>query len=146
MASACVYPGCFPCTCAQVFGPVIQESLVSIYALVVCGASVDYENALGDTALLLSLKKNNMDAVNALLENGADLNYCTEDGVTSMLVALALDNEMLDEDCSTVGFDFNAMNRHDRTILMEAARRGAAKSVEKCLALGAHPDITNSEG
>ena len=111
------------------------------------GADVNAANTNNETVLMTACWIKNIDAINLLLEAGADPNIagangfrCLHDAVTkgsSIEVLLAIINH---------GADINATNMNNETALMIACQMENKDTINALLSAGADPNVTDSNG
>ncbi len=91
-----------------------------------------------DTALLIAIQKNKIDAVKFLLENGADPNYQRPDSITPLRSAIDNENEKIVALLLENGADVNIDNANGWVPLMSAARSGNLSIVKMLIDKGAN--------
>ena len=118
-----------------------------LQALIDHGANVNATNTENVTALIQTVKQGNKDAINVLLNAGADPNVADGSGETCLHYAAR-------NDCCTEVFqaiishggDVNATNKRNVTVLMKACVKGNKDTINVLLNAGADPNIANSYG
>ena len=110
---------------------------------------INYINATNmhnQTALMLACEKGNTDAINVLLNAGADPNI--SDGCGAW-IHRAINGSCSKETIWTLikhDADVNAKNMHNETALMRACREGHIGTINTLLSVGADPNITDKDG
>ena len=111
------------------------------------GVDVNVTDKLNCTALMLASKKKNEDAIEVLLNAGADTHFADADGYTCLYYAT-------DGDCSkevlqaiiSYGADVNATNKTNVTALMIACERWNENAINILFNAGANPNIADADG
>lgn len=98
------------------------------------------QTATLETRLLAEIQRNNLGAVETLIEQGADVNVAGNDGSTPLLWAVYQHEFPIVEALLSAGADVNAMNRYGISPLLQAARSGDAESANALLDAGADPN------
>ena len=121
-----------------------KEILQAIINLV---ADINASNMDGETALLIACKKGNIDAIDILLNAGADPNIADSVGVTCIqhVVFEACSKETL-QAIINHGADVNSTNKNNVTSLMTACENGNIDAIDVLLNAGANPNIADTEG
>jgi ankyrin repeat protein len=91
----------------------------------------------------------NISAIRTILENGADVDFCSGDGKTLLIKAAGAAGSGKDQAVRLFleyGADVNAADKTGRTALMEAVFLGNISTVEILLASGARVDIQDNTG
>ena len=108
------------------------------------GADVNAINKFNTTALMLACGKSNKDAINVLVNAGADTNISNVDGNTWL--HHAAHGDCSKEVLQTIichGTDVNATNKYNQTSLMLACKDGGKDFINVLLNAGADPSITD---
>ena len=111
------------------------------------GGYVNTTNKHNETALVLVCEKGNTDAINVLLDAGADHNISDELGET--WIHHVIDGTCKKETIQIMiehGADVNAMNKHDETALMRACTKGHIGTINILLSVGADPNVADTDG
>ena len=111
------------------------------------GADVNAKNKFNRTALLIACVKGNKDAINILLNAGADPN------VTDYMGAACI-HHVVGEGCSkdvleivvNHGADIDAINKTNATALMLACEKGKKDAIDVLLNAGANPNFADADG
>ena len=111
------------------------------------GADINATNKKKVTALMLACETGNKDAVNVLLDAGADHNSHYADGYTLLHDAVRGGySEAILETIINHGADVNATNKNNVTALMIACGKGNKDAINMLLNAGADPNITDDMG
>ncbi|CAM9288083.1 unnamed protein product [Chrysoparadoxa australica] len=110
--------GCFP-----IMSAVLLRSRKTLEGLLAAGASIDYDNSHGMTALMWAVKRDDFLMASILFKKGADIGYQGLKGRTAMHVAAACGRQdMVDALCDTLRKD----RKHGEALVLEALNaRGA---------------------
>ena len=110
---------------------------------------VNAQNALGETALIVSAMYGHEDSVGLLLDAGADVKIADEGGVTALLTACTNGNEKIARRLME-GEGNSAMieqrGSRGETNLMSACRYGHLWMVRTLLTMGAKPNVVDNKG
>ena len=111
------------------------------------GANVNATNWNNITALSRACKKRNIEAINVLLNAGADPNIDDIDGNTCLQDAVSggCSKEVL-QTIINHGADINAKNMENGTAFMIACWRGHTDAINVLLNAGADPNIADADG
>lgn len=96
--------------------------------------------------ILRAAKKNDIDAVRALIEAGADVNESGLHGITALMYAAEKNHAELAALLIAHGADVNAKNIMGWTALMKAANKNYVETVTLILANGADTTATDDDG
>ena len=110
-------------------------------------ADVNAVNKKHATALMIACASSNKDAINVLLDAGADPNIT--DGMGNTCIQIAVGNGCSKDVLETIvnhGVDVNATNKKNVTALMIACEKGNANAINVLLNAGAHPNIIDANG
>lgn len=130
----------------------IRGDAVAIKVALAKGADANrrYEGAdkdlAGMTPLMLAARDGTFDAVNALVDAGADVDARTATGVTALMLAAGSSGQNTLEALLDAGADLNARTDTGETALLLAVRRGDASRVQHLLEAGATPDLADATG
>ena len=118
-----------------------------VQAIIDHGADVNAINKYNKTALLIACMDGKIDAINVLLEAGADTNITETDGHTCLHKAV---NANCDEQTVQAiidhGADVNAINKDNETALLIACMNGQNDAINVLLKAGADTNITETDG
>ena len=119
----------------------------ALRAMVNYGADVNTTGRGNHTALIKACKNGYTDAINLLLEAGADPNIADDSGVTCLMFAVGEDcsNEVL-QAIIDHGADVNNASNDNCTALMLACAKRHADAINVLLKAGANPNITDDSG
>jgi len=120
-------------------GPAITQALQQ-------GAAVNSRNRLGESALIIVLKKDRVDLARVLLDAGADVNQAAINGVTPLMTAAYGGHTEIVRSLVAKGADPNAAYANDLTALMWAAGYGRTETVKSLLATGAKISLKDNRG
>ena len=127
-----------------VFEPFSKEVLQTVIDL---GADVNATNTSNTTALMLASKKGNIDAINVLLDAGA--NKAIKDANGSTWIHYAVDGNCSKEVLQVIvdnGAEVNATNKQNCSTLMMASQKGNVDAMRLLLNSGANYDIEDNYG
>ena len=119
----------------------------TVQAIIDHGADVNAINKYNETALLIACMDGKIDAINVLLEAGADTNITEAYGHTCLHKAV---NANCDEQTVQAiidhGADVNAINKDNETALLIACMNGQNDAINVLLEAGADTNITQTDG
>ena len=104
------------------------------------GAAPNARNRLGETALLIALKKNELGMANTMLEAGTDINLAALNGVTPLMAAAYAGQVQMVATLLARGANVNAVDRLKKNAMTYAAGEGHAEIVKMLLAQGRRPE------
>ena len=104
------------------------------------GAVVDSRNRVGETSLLVALKKNRADIAQALLDAGANVNIPAVNGVTPLMAAAYAGQAGIAEALLAKGADAGATDRLGKNAMTYAAGEGRTDVVRLLLRHGVDPN------
>ena len=110
------------------------------------GAAINARNKDHGTALMIACRKGNEEAIDVLLDAGADRNIADNKGAT--WIHHAVDGTCSNETLQTIinhGAAVNARNNDHGTALMIACRKGNIEAINVLLNAGADPNIADGE-
>ena len=110
-------------------------------------AGVNVAKKSGVTAVWIACHQGDVDAINVLLNAGADSNIAHANGDTCL--KHAIDRDCSGEVLQTIidhGADVNAINKQNSTALMSACRKRNEESMNILLNAGADPNIADAGG
>jgi ankyrin repeat protein len=119
---------------------------VSIAAIAACGIAAGLPLGAAGSPLLEAVKRQDVQAVRALLKQRADITAADPDGSTALHWAAQRNNPGLVALLLAAGADPKAATRYHVTPLYFAALNGNAAIVERLLDAGADPNGTAEEG
>jgi hypothetical protein len=100
----------------------------------------------GATPMIIATVFGKVDAVKALIEGGADINYKNKEGATPLIVAAVFNQVDVSSVLMDAGADLNAKNNDGSTALITASLLCRTEIVEKLLRHGADKSLTNNAG
>ncbi|MFB3895748.1 MAG: ankyrin repeat domain-containing protein [bacterium] len=115
--------------------PVIAKILFT------AGVDPNTKNSFGETGLFIAVHVDSTEAVNTLLQHGANIDSRDYLGWTPLMFASALGNNRVVQTLLVNGAKINATNNYGETALMWAARCGRTDTVKLLLAKGAAVDL-----
>ena len=118
-----------------------------LLAVIDLGADVNATNKRNETALMWASNKGNVDAMNVLINAGANKTIETAYGDTWLHCAVHgnCSKEVL-QAVIDLGADVNATNKHNETALMLASRRGNVDAMNVLINAGANKTIESADG
>ena len=128
---------------ARADNDILSTGVHTITSLLQRGADVNAQNIHDETALIISVKKNNVKMVKTLLRKGSDVNRRNRKGNTAMIIAAKYGLEQLLVLLLQAGADVNIKNKQGMTSLMEATGKGNSACVEFLIKAGA--DVNASD-
>ena len=145
---------CYSCADAQVVYPgifkeIVNNNLAGIQAEIDRDKSVidQYLPASGETPLLLAISKRRLDAVDLLLEAGANINLASRNGQSPLQLALLRRRRDIVEAILDRNPDVNIVDKRKSTALMNAIMYQAdTKTVKRILELGADIQVKDRNG
>ena len=111
-------------------------------------ATVSYS---GEKALNLSVRANedtlkaNRENIRVLIKNGADINFCDNNGYTPLILAILKHLDDLDVLLS-LGADVNMKTKYGASPLSLAIKNNDTRALRALLKAGANPDLSCSQG
>lgn len=106
------------------------------------GAAVDSRNRLGETALLIALKRDRPDIARTLIDAGADVNKAALNGVTPLMAAAFGGHTDIAALLLERGANVDAVDRLSKNAMTYAAGEGRTEIVRLLLARGIDPNRT----
>jgi ankyrin repeat protein len=100
------------------------------------GAAINSRNRLGETALVVVLKKKRSDLAQMLVEGGADVNLAAINGITPLMSAAFNGDAPIVRQLLAKGADPAALDRLRKTAMIYAAGEGQTEVVQLLLARG----------
>ena len=110
------------------------------------GAEIDARNGKGQTALLIAVWNNDIEAARLLIEAGADVNVKDALQDSPYLVAGAHGRNEILKMILQNGADLNSVNRFGGTAIIPAAEKGHPETVSLLIAAGADVNHVNDLG
>ena len=104
------------------------------------GAMINSRNRLGETALIVVLKKDRADLAVLLIDAGADVNQAALNGITPLMAAAFSGQEAIVKRMLAQGANPRAVDRLNKTAMVYAAGEGRTDVVRTLLAAGITPD------
>jgi uncharacterized protein len=104
------------------------------------GAAVDSRNRLGETALVVALKRERPDIARALIEAGADVNLAALNGVTPLMAAAFGGHVDIAKLLLDRGARVDALDRLRKNAMTYAAGEGRTNVVALLLSRGVDPN------
>jgi uncharacterized protein len=114
-------------------GPAIARALQQ-------GAAVNSRNRLGESALIIVLKKDRVDLARVLLDAGADVNQAAINGVTPLMAAAYGGHTEIARALVAKGADIAVVDRLKKTAIIYAAGEGHTEIVKLLLDKGVDPN------
>ena len=100
------------------------------------GASPDARNRLGETALVIGLKKDDLALARTMLAAGTDVNIAAVNGITALMAAAYSGRAAIVDALLARGADVSAVDRLGKTAMVYAAGQGHEAVVRALLAHG----------
>src|SRR2546430_2673185 len=104
------------------------------------GAAVNSRNRLGESALIIVLKKDRVDLARVLLDAGADVNQAALNGVTPLMAAAYGGHTEIVRALVAKGADIAAVDRLKKNAIIYAAGEGRTDIVKLLLDKGVDPN------
>jgi len=104
------------------------------------GANPDSRSRIGETALVIALKKNDLVIARAMMLAGTDVNLAAISGVTPLMAAAYAGHKDMVELLLAHGADVNAVDRLHKNAMTYAAGEGRTEIVTLFLAKGVDPN------
>jgi len=104
------------------------------------GAAIDSRNRLGETALVVALKRDRADIARTLIEAGADVNQPALNGVTPLMAAAFGGHVEIASMLIERGAHVDAVDRLSKNAMTYAAGEGRTDVVRVLLARGVDPN------
>ena len=119
----------------------------TVQAIINHGIDVNAANKSNVTSLMIAYDEGNIDAINVLLQTGANPNMKDCEGTTALhCAAQAGCSKDTIQAVIDYGADVNAVNKDNVTALMIACEKGNIDVINVLLQTGADPNIKNCEG
>ena len=132
------------CLLAAAFTGCSKETLQKI---IDHGADVNAANVMNQSAFMLAAKKGNLDAVNVLLNSGADLNIADVEGNTCLHHAVTGEcSKKTLQALVDKGANANARNVKNQTALIFGSCKGSEDAINVLLNAGADANIVGDNG
>jgi len=100
------------------------------------GAAINSRNRLGETALIVVLKKDRADLANLLIYAGADVNIAAVNGITPLMAASYGGHDAIVKRLMAKGADLRAVDRLQKNAMVYAAGEGRTEVVMTLIAGG----------
>jgi hypothetical protein len=104
------------------------------------GAAIDSRNRLGESALIIVLKKDRADLAALLLDAGANVNQAALNGITPLMAAAYGGHEAIVKRLLAQGADPHPVDRLNKTAMVYAAGEGRTGIVQMLVVAGIAPD------
>lgn len=104
------------------------------------GAAVDSRNRLGETALVILLKKDRIDLAALMLDAGADVNLAAINGITPLMAAAYGGHNEMVKRLLKQGANPSALDRLQKNAMTYAAGEGRTEVVVTLLSTGVNPN------
>jgi len=104
------------------------------------GAAVNSRNRLGESALVIVLKKDRVDLANVLIDAGADVNLAAVNGITPLMAAAYGGHDAIVKRLLAKGADIRAVDRLQKNAMVYAAGEGHTEVVMVLIAAGMAPN------
>jgi ankyrin repeat protein len=120
-------------------------SLIDVY--LVLGADIEYLGTVENTALLLAAKKNNLQMMQLLIDNGANINAQNHYGISALMYAVDSRNvDMVTLLLLDNNIDVDLQSNKGCTALMLAAKHNRLDLVQQLVNAGAALSIQDNNG
>ena len=125
-----------------------KDDYLSAMKYIKDGADTNESNELGETVLALSLRyKCDMELLELLINNGADIYDFDDEGVSIFDIAITYNNIEMVEYLIEKGIDVNKTNRRSKfTSLMAAACYGRVEIAKLLIDNGADKNLLDTKG
>jgi len=104
------------------------------------GAAVNSRNRLGESALVIVLKKDRVDLANVLIDAGADVNLAAVNGITPLMAAAYGGHDAIVKRLLAKGADIRAVDRLQKNAMVYAAGEGHTEVVMTLVGAGMAPN------
>jgi ankyrin repeat protein len=104
------------------------------------GASPNARNRLGETVLVIALKKNDLTMATTMIDAGADVNRAAVNGVTPLMAAAFGGHTATATTLLAKGADFKPVDRLQKNAMIYAAGAGSTEIVQMLIAKCADPN------
>jgi len=104
------------------------------------GAVVNSRNRLGESALIIVLKKDRVDLANFLVDAGADVNQAALNGITPLMAAAYGGHDAMVKRLLAKGADIRAVDRLQKNAMVYAAGEGRTDVVMTLINAGMTPN------
>ena len=104
------------------------------------GAAVNSRNRLGESALIIVLKKDRVDLADVLIDAGADVNQPAVNGITPLMAAAYGGHDAIVKRLLAKGADIRAVDRLQKNAMVYAAGEGRTEVVMTLIAAGIAPN------
>jgi ankyrin repeat protein len=104
------------------------------------GAAVNSRNRLGETALVIVLKKDRVDLAEVLIEAGTDVNQPAVNGITPLMAAAYGGHDAIVKKLLAKGADPRALDRLQKNAMVYASGEGRTEVVALLIGAGVKPN------
>jgi ankyrin repeat protein len=125
---------------ARLLASVRNDDTAGIARALRDGAAVNSRNRLGESALLIALKKNRADIAQVLLDAGADVNEAAINGITPLMAAAFAGNLEMTRALLARGADTKGIDRIGKNAITYAAGEGHTAIVRLLIDKGVDPN------
>ena len=123
-----------------------EKATHTINDLLEAGASPDLQDAKGTTALMLAVKKGDLNAVKMLQKAGADLDIQDNEGNTALMVAVKKGYTQIFEKIKDFGANIDLQDKEGNSAIMHAVKSGDKGMVEVLQKAEARLDLQDKGG
>lgn len=114
--------------------------------LIKAGTSLDYQDASGNTPLMMAIKMKKWFLAKVLIENKANIDLANKAGWTALMIAAKKGNEQIMQSLIDANADIHGINTDGEAALHIASRYGHLKIIKLLMSNEVQIDKTSSDG